>query len=89
MNTDRNLRFTAWVDFNQASNTTSFTMNGKDCGFELYDHITDPDENYNLAYRSDYRERVQDLFAKLKAGWRATMATLPSAPALSRDTIVI
>jgi iduronate 2-sulfatase len=89
MNTDKNLRFTAWVDFDQTSNKTSFTMKGKECGFELYDHTTDPDENYNLAYRSKYRERVQDLFAKLKAGWRATMTTLPSAPAVSRDTIVI
>jgi len=72
MNTDQNLRFTAWVDFNSRSNTTTFSMQGTKCGFELYNHSTDPDENYNLAYRGEYKDKVAELFDQLKQGWRAT-----------------
>eukprot|EP00468_Gymnochlora_sp_CCMP2014_P008037 CAMPEP_0167754904 /NCGR_PEP_ID=MMETSP0110_2-20121227/8531_1 /TAXON_ID=629695 /ORGANISM="Gymnochlora sp., Strain CCMP2014" /LENGTH=512 /DNA_ID=CAMNT_0007640839 /DNA_START=19 /DNA_END=1558 /DNA_ORIENTATION=+ len=79
MTTDKKLRFTAWVDFNETTSTTTFSMNGPRCGFELYDHNIDPDENTNLAYRSEYKEMVAKLFGQLKAGWRATANALLSS----------
>jgi len=78
MTTDKNLRFTAWVDFDGHTNTTTFSMHGSKCGFELYDHKTDPAENVNLAYRSEHKQTVDKLFAQLKAGWRATAGGLPT-----------
>lgn len=76
MNTDQNLRFTAWVDFNSRSNTTTFSMQGRKCGFELYNHSTDPDENYNLAYQGEYKDKVAEMFEQLKRGWRATASKM-------------
>jgi len=38
---------------------------------ELYDHATDPGENANVAAKSTYAAVVQDLSARLAAGWRA------------------
>jgi len=74
------LRFTAWVDFDAATNTTNFTMTkSSKCAFELYDHGSDPDENVNLAgaYTSDaMAAKVQGLFQQLRAGWRATASAL-------------
>jgi len=81
MNTNKKRRFTAWVDFNPTSNTTEFTTHGKDCGFELYDHTTDPDENYNLAYRQEHKDEVRELFEQLKLGWRATVSEMWRAKA--------
>jgi len=72
MNTNTKLRFTAWVDFDNVALTTNFSMTGEGCGFELYNHSTDPHENDNLAYRSGYSILVQELFQQLKLGWRAT-----------------
>mmetsp|Transcript_19020 Transcript_19020/g.35510 ORF Transcript_19020/g.35510 Transcript_19020/m.35510 type:complete len:569 (-) Transcript_19020:105-1811(-) len=72
MNTNTKLRFTAWVDFDNVAFTTNFSMTGEGCGFELYNHSTDPHENDNLAYRSGYGILVQELFQQLKLGWRAT-----------------
>jgi len=72
MNTNTKLRFTAWVDFDNVALTTNFRMTGEDCGFELYNHSTDPHENFNLAYQSGYEILVQELFLQLKLGWRAT-----------------
>lgn len=76
MTTNRKLRFTAWVDFDEASRRTSFSMDREYCGFELYNHSIDPDENRNLAYQSGYKTLVQELFMQLKLGWRATSTLL-------------
>jgi len=76
--TEAHVRFTAWVDFNTTTNTTAWTMTSSKCGLELYDHVTDPDENYNLAYRVDYADEVDRLFDALKAGWRSTLDGLTS-----------
>ena len=69
-------RFTAWVDFDISTNTTKWTMTDSRCGFELYDHENDPDENINLAMAPDstgeVNETVANLFQQLQAGWRAT-----------------
>eukprot|EP00927_Polykrikos_kofoidii_P063297 TRINITY_DN58105_c0_g1_i1.p1 TRINITY_DN58105_c0_g1~~TRINITY_DN58105_c0_g1_i1.p1 ORF type:complete len:552 (-),score=101.94 TRINITY_DN58105_c0_g1_i1:61-1548(-) len=72
-----NARFTAWVTFDQATNTTNFDLDGCNaCGLELYDHVADPLENYNLAYLPENKELVAKHLGQLKAGWRGTMAGL-------------
>ena len=38
--------------------------------YELYDHSTDPDENINLAVRSEYKQLADELKTKLHAGWQ-------------------
>lgn len=38
--------------------------------YELYDHMTDPEENVNLAKRPDQAERVARLAEQLHAGWK-------------------
>jgi iduronate 2-sulfatase len=59
MRTDR-YRFTEW------------TVEGTDfTAYELYDHSVDPQENVNLAGRATQAEVVEQLKAKLHAGWRA------------------
>ena len=68
-------RFTAWVDFDLASNTTAWA----NPAFELYDHLADPDENLNLAVLPEYTGRVEEHFSQLKAGWRATHRGFTSA----------
>ncbi|KAK3099006.1 hypothetical protein FSP39_025192 [Pinctada imbricata] len=39
-------------------------------GIELYDHQTDPEENYNRAMDSSYATIRQSLSQQLRAGWR-------------------
>jgi len=50
------------------------------CGFELYDHNSDPQENVNLAIMKSkdpkIMSRINDHFMMLKAGWRATHLNL-------------
>ena len=41
-------------------------------GVELYDHGTDPEENYNHADDDDYKDIRQELSRQLRAGWRQT-----------------
>lgn len=76
------VRFTAWVEFDQATNTTNFEVDCPVCGLELYDHSTDPLENRNLAYLDDHQELVQTHFARLKAGWRTALPEVDEAPLL-------
>ena len=38
---------------------------------ELYDHQADPEENVNLAGRTDHAEIVEELTKQLNAGWQA------------------
>jgi|LauGreSuBDMM15SN_2_FD.fasta_scaffold53125_1 iduronate 2-sulfatase len=73
------VRFTAWVDFDGIRNETTWTMDQKDCGFELYNLTADPLENRNLAYHDGMQQKVKMHFEQLKAGWRATASALPSA----------
>ncbi len=61
MRTDR-YRFTEWT-----VEGTSFKE------YELYDHKNDPDENDNVAERSENRELVERLKMRLHAGWRAAV----------------
>jgi arylsulfatase A-like enzyme len=42
-------------------------------GCELYDHRADPQENVNIADLSEKREIVEELAAKLRAGWKAAL----------------
>lgn len=73
MTTATNVRFTAWVDFNYATNSTDWGMTAARCGFELYNHTTDPDENQNLAYHDGMDTVVDAHFEMLKAGWRSSL----------------
>jgi iduronate 2-sulfatase len=85
MNTDKGMRFTAWVEFDGVKNQTNWNMHNcsfhynkmDNCGVELYDHNSDPDENRNLAYLEDYKESVAQMLQQLKAGWRSTASALP------------
>ena len=61
MRTDR-YRFTAWVHRNDHSKIEAI---------ELYDHETDPQENQNLANRSEHKTLVEKLTAQWRAGWKA------------------
>ncbi len=61
MCTDR-YRLTVWV---------SNTDHSKVDATELYDHQTDPQENYNIAKKPENAELVANLMAQWKAGWQA------------------
>ena len=50
---------------------------GKLVARELYDNRRDPQENRNLADLPAYADRVQELSARLAAGWRAARPSLP------------
>jgi iduronate 2-sulfatase len=63
MRTDR-YRFTVWV---------SETDHSKIDATELYDHQTDPQENYNIAKKPENAELVSKLMAQWKQGWRGAM----------------
>jgi iduronate 2-sulfatase len=58
MKTDR-YRFVQWAD--EKKNFAKY---------ELYDHQTDPQENVNLANQPQYADKVKELSAMLKAGWK-------------------
>jgi iduronate 2-sulfatase len=60
MRTDR-YRFTVWVDRNDHTKVDAT---------ELYDHQTDPQENYNLAKKPENAELVAQLMQQWKKGWQ-------------------
>ena len=66
MRTDR-YRFTVWVGDKD---------HAKIDATELYDHVSDPLENTNLAKHADQAATVNQLMAEWKKGWRA--AQLPA-----------
>ncbi len=59
----RSFRYTEWKN----------RETGKVLARELYDHRKDPQENVNVAARSEYEEDVQRLSRMLKSGWRAAL----------------
>ena len=61
MRTDR-YRFTVWLDRNDHTVVEAT---------ELYDHQTDPQENYNIAKKPENAELVTKLMTQWKAGWQA------------------
>ncbi len=65
MRTDR-YRFTRW------------TRNQKLGGLELYDHLSDPQENINIANDPENAKLVTQLTAQLNAGWRASLPPKPT-----------
>jgi len=60
MRTDR-YRFTVWVDRNDHTKVDAV---------ELYDHKTDPQENYSLAKKPEYAELVKSLMEQWQKGWQ-------------------
>jgi iduronate 2-sulfatase len=67
MRTDR-YRFTVWQS---AANAEQII------GVELYDHVTDPAENVNVAGLPENAALVQDLQHQLRAGWQAARPPAP------------
>jgi iduronate 2-sulfatase len=64
MRTDR-YRLTRWLN-----------RDGTEAARELYDHLTDPQENVNIAERLENRALVDELTRQMQAGWQATRARL-------------
>jgi arylsulfatase A-like enzyme len=58
----RRYRYTEWF-----SNDTNFRS------AELYDHETDPGENFNIAYRPENVSLVNGLSGMLRDGWRSSL----------------
>ena len=56
-------RYTEWQD----------RSSGKVRARELYDHDKDPDENVNVAGRTEYARDVRKLAKMLKAGWQGAL----------------
>ncbi|MBI5382638.1 MAG: sulfatase [Opitutae bacterium] len=63
MRTER-YRFVVWVARNDHTKVDAI---------ELYDHQTDPQENTNLAKRSEHAALVEQLMAQWRAGWRGAL----------------
>ena len=63
MRTDR-YRFTVWVGNNDHSKVEAT---------ELYDHQTDPQENYNLAKKPENADLVAKLMEQWEKGWRGAI----------------
>jgi len=62
MRTDR-YRFTVWVGRSDHTKVDAI---------ELYDHQTDPQENYNLANKPEKAELLAKLMQQWKAGWQTS-----------------
>ncbi|XP_046579954.1 iduronate 2-sulfatase-like [Haliotis rubra] len=67
--TTNTYRYTEWVKFD--SKPLYKPDWNKVYGIELYDHIKDPEENFNLAYNTAEKKLVSELRKQLHAGWRA------------------
>jgi len=63
MRTDR-YRFTVWVSQNDHSKVDAV---------ELYDHQTDPQENYNVAKKVENKALVDQLMHQWQAGWKGAL----------------
>ena len=70
MRTDR-YRFTVWVGRADHSKIDAI---------ELYDHQTDPQENYNIAKKPANAALVEQLMAQWRKGWRGAMPLAASSP---------
>jgi arylsulfatase A-like enzyme len=66
MRTDRH-RFTVWVDRNDKTKVDAT---------ELYDQVTDPQENTNVASDPVNAELVAGLMTQWRAGWQGARAAL-------------
>ena len=74
MRTDR-YRYTEWVRFSGKPKYKIYWDKLK--GAELYDHVTDPQENKNLIHKQSHKALVKGLSEMLHAGWRHA---LPGSP---------
>lgn len=72
MRTDR-YRYTEWVDRER-----------RVVSRELYDFRISPTETVNLASRTEHRRVVQDLSARLQAGWRAALPIRVDSPGTAK-----
>ena len=63
-------RYTQWIGFN-------YTLSEPDWddvrGGELYDHVTDPDENYNVNEDPIYADVIDEMYQLLRDGWRGVV----------------
>ena len=64
-------RYTEWSEFRRYPHfTPDWGETFKNHSVELYDHMLDPEENMNLAFRKEYEDKVRKLSEMLHAGWR-------------------
>lgn len=56
-------RYTEWLD----------RAKGQTLAVELYDHMTDPEENENIALRAENAELTRTLSMQLRAGWPSAL----------------
>lgn len=56
-------RYTEWINW----------QTGELAARECYDHLTDPQENSNIANDPKNSQLIEDLAKKLKAGWKAAL----------------
>ena len=42
-------------------------------GEELYDHVTDPNENVNVNQDPDYADVIEEMYELLRRGWRGVV----------------
>eukprot|EP00118_Oscarella_pearsei_P017935 m.180700 g.180700 ORF g.180700 m.180700 type:complete len:558 (+) comp39259_c0_seq1:47-1720(+) len=67
--TDR-FRYTAWIAYDGRTHQVDWNSV---TARELYDHQSDPDENFNVASEAQYQSQVAQLHSQLQAGWRAAL----------------
>ncbi|ESO94040.1 hypothetical protein LOTGIDRAFT_104488 [Lottia gigantea] len=71
--TDR-FRYTEWPEFTGPPNYKPVWTNL--FGTELYDHVTDPEENYSRANDPSYAQIRTELSARLHSGWRNSQPSI-------------
>ena len=69
MRTDR-FRYTEWLEYDS---TLYKPFPGEAMAVELYDHLSDPDEDINVASFAKYAEWKKMLHKQLEAGWRSAI----------------
>ena len=67
-------RYTEWPNFHYAPKyEPDWDIIYYHNAFELYDHTTDPEENFNRAFEPEYKEIKKQLSDMLRAGWRKAL----------------
>ncbi|KAH3769616.1 iduronate 2-sulfatase-like [Dreissena polymorpha] len=78
-------RYTEWVAFSYRTHKPDWTRN---YGTELYDHQTDPDENYNMASDQAFADLARSLSTRLHAGWRQASPSTQASPSINNPSII-
>lgn len=68
--TTKQYRYTEWNRFDPKTNTPFWD---RIYGTELYNHETDPEENFNVFNDPEYSEICPELARVLREGWTAAL----------------